>query len=498
MSKNNSNQKLFIGLLIGILIGTIFALHGLELLPGGYRQAAAIMIAVFFLVAILFLLTTIYRDRIFQAIFGGVEDLDTFRSDAQGLTDSVAEAVSDMLTEKLPEEHQHRARKVAPRLANYLIWGRIRNWWLNWLLTIFVAIGGLATTVLLVNQNKLLETQNKKIEIQTHLMEAERRGGQVVLMNSVLQDLSNEIVDEKRRGKADSTGYSLSAPLIGRIAATSQGFLPYRFLQGDTLTEIEYSLERGQLLLAILNSRIAANSLERIFQTSDFSSSYLARARLVEVDLTRANLNGANFSKADLTNAKLLYTNLLGADFSGADLFSVNIGAASVQGTNFREANLRNAVITADLREADLRGADLYGAFLTESVLYHTNLEGANLDNAILERVNLSESNLSNSILSSANLIDAELINANLTGAYLTESDLRGADLSHANLMNARLVRANLSGAYFAGAIISLDQLLEVSKLKDATGLPNWIQTRLKYLKPCLFTEEGCFENKSE
>jgi hypothetical protein len=217
MASKTGNQKLFIGLIIAALIGAIFALHGLELLPGGYKYAAAVMVGAFFIVALLFLIGVIYRDKIFKSIFGEVDDLDSFRSDAQALVGSVSQTVSDQVTRGLPPEQQQRVRQVAPRLANYLIWGRIRNWWLNWLLTIFVTIGGLATTVLLVNQNKLLKTQNEKIEIQndkieiqTHLMEAERRGGQVVLMASVLQGISEETQDQRIDRSTDTGGYHLT------------------------------------------------------------------------------------------------------------------------------------------------------------------------------------------------------------------------------------------------------------------------------------------------
>lgn len=383
MASSTSNQKLFIGLLVGMLIGAIFALYGLELLPGGYQYAAAIMIGAFFVVAFLLFVSVYFRDRLFKAIFGEIEDLDSFRSDAQALTGTLAEAISDQLTKPLPAEHQHRARKVAPRLANFLIWSRIRNWWLNWLLTIFVAIGGLATTVLLVNQNKLLEAQNEKIEIQTSLMESERRGSQVVLMNSVLTDLSNEIAEQKRLGKNDSTGYSLSAPLIGRIAATSQGLMPYKFLQNGELTEREYSLERGQLLLALVNSRIDTSSLKTIFKASTFASVYLPNTDFLGQFLQEINLSGAYLLGSDFRNA-----NFTQADLTGADLTSASFDTA-----NLSEADLSVADLTiADLSEANLSNAKFHSAILNTTEFTRANLSGtsfwnANLTNAMINNV---------------------------------------------------------------------------------------------------------------
>ena len=111
-------------------------------------------------------------------------------------------------------------------------------------------------------QNVLLDTQNYRINLQNNLIEAERRGSLVILMSNIM-DQMNEEINEQKKGLSkdslavlDSLGYRLSDPLIGRIAALSQGFLPYRYLEGDTLIETPTSPERGQLLLSLVKSNL--------------------------------------------------------------------------------------------------------------------------------------------------------------------------------------------------------------------------------------------------
>lgn len=98
---------------------------------------------------------------------------------------------------------------------------------------------------LLYNQNKLLNIQNTKIDIQNSLMEAERRGSLIMLMSNIVDQMSEEINDQKRdtlnknpNADLSSVLYELSPPLIGRIAALSQGFRPYKTIQNDSLVGV--------------------------------------------------------------------------------------------------------------------------------------------------------------------------------------------------------------------------------------------------------------------
>ena len=283
----------------------------------------------------------------------------------------------------------------------------------------------------------LLWIQNNKINDQNYLIESQRRSSLVLLMNNILTDLSKEIevqrtgISKDSLAKLDSIGYQLSQPLIGRIASLSQGLLPYRFLVEGKLTEKEYSIERGQLLLALINSNLDSLTYCRICETSTFQSSYLRNAKLFEADLFRTDLGEADLGEAALGEAAL--------------------GGANLGGANLRRANLRRA---------SLSGANLSGANLVEADLGEAALGGANLSRAYLSGANLSRAYLSG---------------ANLGGAYLGE--------------------ANLSGANLWEAIgLQKDQLLVVFSLYDCKDVPKEWEDQLKKEKPCLFAEKGCSE----
>lgn len=73
----------------------------------------------------------------------------------------------------------------------------------------------------------------------------------------------------------DSTKFKLSLSLIGQIAALSQAFKPYRFLDRDTLIGRPLSPERGQLLVTICGLPLDTVTLERIFDRSTFKEADL-------------------------------------------------------------------------------------------------------------------------------------------------------------------------------------------------------------------------------
>lgn len=158
-------------------------------------------------------------------------------------------------------------------------------------------------------QNVLLDTQNYRLNLQNNLIEAERRGALVILMSNIMDQMNEEIKQQKLDTTFnDSLGYSLSDPLIGRIAALSQGFLPYRYLDGDTLTEKVVSPERGQLLLSLVKSRLDSSTYQKIYRSTTFSHAYLERADLSEADLSDADLSEVRFLTIDqLKTVKTLY-----------------------------------------------------------------------------------------------------------------------------------------------------------------------------------------------
>jgi len=271
-------------------------------------------------------------------------------------------------------------------------------------LTIFgIAISLIPFTILITQavllhvQNKKIENQNDKIKQQVYLEEASRRNNLVLLMDNILEKVNDEL--KNGDGK-------LNKPLISRISALSQGFQPYYFLKDSTLTETQYSPERGQLLLALADSGVDTTTLNKIYSRTTFENAYLAGADMDSFYLKKIRLMGS-----DLTNAKLIKTNLIDANLRGADLSDAYLSGTKLIKTNLSGANLSNAHLSG----ANLNGSDLSG----------TNLNGADLMGANLSNVDLDYANLSNTILAYTNLAGADLIKANLN-----KSDLNGANLN--------------------------------------------------------------------
>ena len=309
---------------------------------------------------------------------------------------------------------------------------------------IFAVLAALIPTAFIIVQTILLDRQNEKINLQNNLIEADRRGSLIILMSNVLDQMNNEIetLRDSNRVHYDTVGYPLTDPLIGRIAALSQGFRPYRFLEGDNLTDEATSPERGQLLLALVKSNLDSVTYNKIYLASNFSS-----ADLSNTDLRDANLHDADFHDADLRNADLRNADLRNADLRNADLRNANLSDANLLNTDQLNFYLYIVLFDvnhsgADLRNADLRNANLIGA----------NLIGANLRNADLSDTNLSNADLGNTNLSNANLIGANLIGANLRNADLKNTSLNNASLSNVSFINASLNNANLSNANLSNA----------------------------------------------
>jgi len=308
---------------------------------------------------------------------------------------------------------------------------------------------------LLSGQNMRLDTQNYRLNLQNNLIEAGRRGALVILMSDIMNQMNQEILVQKNGvSNYDSLSYSLSDPLIGRIAALSQGFLPYRYLDSDTLVEKAVSLERGQLLLALLKSKLDLKTYDEIYASADFLKAYLAAANLKMAYLKKAKLHGAYLKGANLNGGQLQEAILRHSNLSGANLNKAYLGGA------------------------DLRDADLTKVNLVRANLINTNLNGASLVEADLRNAILTE--------------------ANFTAADLSRTSLRGADLSRAVLLNADLNEADLSRANLSGTIFSFARNLKAAQLKQVRtlyqcrGLEQKLEQKLRQEKECLFTERGC------
>lgn len=234
---------------------------------------------------------------------------------------------------------------------------------------------------ILLKQNEKFDIQNERIKTQNNLIEAQRRGALVILMSDIMNQMNQEIQTQKDDpNHIDSLGYSLSEPLIGRIAALSQGFLPYRIYEADTLTEKEYSPERGQLLLALVNSSLSDETLEKVYASTTFRNSYLSHANLEGIDLHKANIDGTNFQYANLRSLDLNSKILRDLDFTGARLIATNLVGTTFFSSNFNKARLDYSNLCfAGLAEVNLSNASLNKVKFSYSILKDSDFSNADI-----------------------------------------------------------------------------------------------------------------------
>ena len=397
-SIKRSGSKLPIALLyiaIGILIGFLATQNLDEYLPKILPTLMVIMITLFVVIIVLLIALPRIINYFIKRYTGKDGNVETTVEDIQTKSNRIADVIASMILARVQVDAkaEQNIRNDLPVVLNFLVFSRLRGAGIRLMLGVFVAIGGLMGTILLYNQNQLLQkqnalitNQNEKIDNQILLDEASRRSSLNILMDNVLNKIDEELKVADREGKPRK----LSPQLIGRIASLSQAFRPYRFMEDGKMTEKAFSPERGNLLLALVNSGLDSLTLDTIFDKTIFQGAYLRDA-----DLRGANLLKVDLSEADLSKAYL----------SKADLSSANFHAANLHAANLRDANLYGVELSgADLSDANLSGAILQDAVLQDAYLYGARLYHANLQEAIL--VN-------------ADLIDADLRRADLLGTIL-------------------------------------------------------------------------------
>ena len=219
-------------------------------------------------------------------------------------------------------------------------------------------------TYILNKQNSLLQYQNTRLDQQINLQEGNRRSSLVFLMSNVMDKIGEEVKQPGNKGQ-------LSEALISRIISLSQAFRPYRYLENDQLIDRPLSPERGQLLLALVNSNLKEEVYEKIFLKANFSYADLAESNLVNaylegINLKHSNLFKTNFQGAELDYAHMDDANLVQANFDNAlmnhiSLVNANLDGASLDNVemeygNLTNANCENAVCGGDFSFTNIRG----------------------------------------------------------------------------------------------------------------------------------------------
>lgn len=363
---------MIVGILIGIVAMVLYQGH----LQTVYKFLYDSALVVFGAMVLTFVLVFGFREYLTRIVFGKkVEKAGDLIDDAQNTSNILIDHLADRFLTDIDYDIKDKVKTLAPRFANWFIWGRLRNWWWQWLVGIATFLVGLVGTLLLINQNELLNNQNKLIERQMSLEEASRRSSLIVLMSNIMDKVDDEINRQRKPKDTDETRYKLSASLIGQIAALSHAFKPYRYLDGDSLIPKPLSPERGQLLITLVQLPLDTLSFKLIYSSSAFYN-----ADLKEAKLQKAYLVGANLTGADLSTAQLEWAIMRGSVLNNANLYR-----ADLKFVDFSTSDIIIEGNQTSLSESNLQEADLFMANLT-----NVNLQNADLINADLQKTKIS------------------------------------------------------------------------------------------------------------
>jgi Pentapeptide repeats (8 copies) len=377
-------SRTIVALAIGMLLGGLLSLTGLTSLSEHISTIMLVFLVIIGLLAVLAFFVVTYKEKVLKAMFG-VSNTDLREVKDLGQSLFLNSWNRDFRQAKTDFDG------LFTKVFAWYSWMSFRRWIVLIFNTLFISFGGLLGTVLIFNQNKLLNQQNAllaaqniRLEQQTYLQEADRRGSLIFLMGNLLDAMDKELKsDVGQPGIRD-----LSPQVVGRVIALSKSLRPYRYLDGDSLIKRELSPERGQLLIALVASQIDNSSLLRIFQTADFtyadmSGAVLSGEYLGEINLYAADLSDAVLDETNFTNANLSNANLSGAIFARAKMQAARLRESDLQNAYFESADLRGAnFYGAQLRGAKLNGADLRGARFGQTSLNHADLSGAVLARA--------------------------------------------------------------------------------------------------------------------
>lgn len=279
-------------------------------------------------------------------------------------------------------EQQRVSRETISDLLSAIIIRLTRVGFLLVITTLLPSILLIFQTYYLSQQNKLItgqsemfKQQNNRLDQQTYLQEAERRGQTLLLMDSMLKEINDDVRSNSQNSIDDGTA--------GRLISLSKMLKPYKYLENDSLIERVISPERGYLLVSLLETGINLNATSR----SRSNGKLINRLDFTYAELRDIALKGADLMEINLSNADLRQSNLTGTDLKKADLSNARLNNTNLSYTSFNEADLENAIfVNAILDRADFSKADLTGSDLRNVSLVKTLVNGAILKNALVHK----------------------------------------------------------------------------------------------------------------
>lgn len=251
----------------------------------------------------------IYRKKIMNFVFGKT------KKGSENINESIGVIIDSIISKDLNLLKKELTFWAKKGYRTYSVIS-LRRWIVLVISSLGIMFAGLLSTVLLWNQNLLIQNQNNRIDQQTMLQEAERRSSLVFLMSNIMDAIDSELRSDINKPNVRD----LSDQLIGRIVALSNAMKPYRYLEGDSLADIILSPERGQLLTALVLSDLEYETYDKIFKRANFEYSDMKNVNLRSPYFAYINLHGSNFVNTELVGAYFGNADISQSNFRGADL----------------------------------------------------------------------------------------------------------------------------------------------------------------------------------
>jgi uncharacterized protein YjbI with pentapeptide repeats len=454
--------RIIIALFLGIIIGTILAMVGLRTIADHIQTILILFVAFLILFSLVIVGFIYYKKTILKYIFGiSDEDIEDLSSNSQDLIQNISDKDYD--------EAKRNANTILKKGASWFFWLQYRRWIILVFQVLFVGFGGLLGSILLFNQNilinqqneridkqnLLIERQNTRLDQQTYLQEAERRSSLVFLLGNILDKIGEELQKKEVGDIRD-----LTPELIARISSISFAFKPYKYLKNGELIKNPLSPERGQLLLTLVNSNIDENTLNFIYKSSNFQYSDLQNVNFENAYLKNIDLSYANIDFANLENTNFENAIMRNATFRNCKSFSyTNFTNAKLDSCTFHNSNKYVNLNTAILRRSKLKYAVFTGKW------------------EIRNNYTLNENNWVNSSIDSIDFSKSKITNANFDSAYikkmiLEESLVNTVDFTYSkydllNLKKASIINVDFRWIAFNEVILDstkFDSIKVVSK----------------------------------
>ncbi len=141
-----------------------------------------------------------------------------------------------------------------------------------------------------------------------------------------------------------------------------------------------------------------------------------------EVNIKFGTLEDVEFINCDLSNLSFIDTYIFRVSFKNCKLF----------GTNFIDTTLDNVVIKDSMcNMANFTGAKIYNSKISDSNFKSSSIETSELKQLILDRVNFG-----NSVFSNSSLKDVDLSNSNIEEVNIDLNCIKGAIISLEQIMD--------------------------------------------------------------